>query len=101
MLSAQLRISRSTGTKDSLLRSTFDDPTDLSNLSELGVLFLLFEMGLELSSDRLRALKTYAFGLGTVQVFVTTFAFICFAVPFGRSLGTGERFLLSHRCTDL
>lgn len=69
--------------------STFDDPADLAALSELGVLFLLFEMGLELSSDRLRALKSYAFGLGTVQVVVTTFTFVCFAVPFGRSLGTG------------
>lgn len=32
------------------------------------MLFLLFEMGLELSTDRLKALKVYAFGLGTVQV---------------------------------
>jgi Kef-type K+ transport system membrane component KefB len=52
------------------------------------VLFLLFEMGLELSSDRLRSLRNYAFGLGTVQVLASTTAFVCFAVPFGASLGT-------------
>jgi Kef-type K+ transport system membrane component KefB len=68
--------------------SAFDDPQTLAELSNLGVLFLLFEMGLELSTDRLRALSRYAFGLGTVQVFATTLAFVLFAVPFGKSLGT-------------
>jgi Kef-type K+ transport system membrane component KefB len=68
--------------------SAFDDPQTLADLSNLGVLFLLFEMGLELSTDRLRALSRYAFGLGTIQVFATTLAFVLFAVPFGKSLGT-------------
>lgn len=68
--------------------SAISSPKELGELAELGVLFLLFEMGLELSSDRLRALRTYAFGLGTVQVLVTTAAFIAFAVPFGSSVGT-------------
>ena len=70
------------------LCSVFDDPVTLGELSELGVLFLLFEMGLELSSDRLQALKKYAFGLGTIQVIVTTTAFVLFAIPFGHSVGT-------------
>ena len=35
--------------------SLIRDPKDMEALSELGVLFLLFEMGLELSLDRLKA----------------------------------------------
>eukprot|EP00892_Ulva_mutabilis_P002658 jgi/Ulvmu1/12393/UM009_0039.1 len=68
--------------------NAISSPKELGELAELGVLFLLFEMGLELSSDRLRALRTYAFGLGTVQVSVTTAVFVAFAVPFGSSVGT-------------
>jgi Kef-type K+ transport system membrane component KefB len=70
------------------LCSAISSPKELSELAELGVLFLLFEMGLELSSDRLRALSTYAFGLGTAQVLFTILAFVAFAVPFGGSIGT-------------
>jgi Kef-type K+ transport system membrane component KefB len=40
----------------------------VQHLSELGVLFLLFEMGLELSLDRLKSLAKYAFGMGSLQV---------------------------------
>ncbi|KAA8493143.1 K(+) efflux antiporter 3, chloroplastic [Porphyridium purpureum] len=45
---------------------------DIAEIADFGVLFLLFEMGLELSIDRLRKLRKYAFGLGLVQVTVTT-----------------------------
>lgn len=45
-----------------------NDMEEISELSELGVLFLLFEMGLELSLDRLKALAKYAFGMGSLQV---------------------------------
>ena len=44
-----------------------NDREDMETLSELGVLFLLFEMGLELSLDRLKALAKYAFGMGSLQ----------------------------------
>ena len=64
------------------------DLEDLERLSELGVLFLLFEMGLELSLDRLKALAKYAFGLGTLQMIVCTSAFSLFALPVGNGLGT-------------
>ena len=40
-------------------------------LAELGVIFLLFTIGLELTIDRLRVIRRYIFGLGTVQVLVT------------------------------
>ncbi|XP_025622214.1 K(+) efflux antiporter 3, chloroplastic isoform X4 [Arachis hypogaea] len=42
--------------------------TDVKVLSEWGILFLLFEMGLELSLARLKALAKYAFGMGFTQV---------------------------------
>lgn len=40
---------------DSMVCRLFRNIEDIQKLSELGVLFLLFEMGLELSLDRLKA----------------------------------------------
>ena len=40
-------------------------------LAELGVVFFLFEMGLELSTSKLKSLGTDVFGLGTAQFLVT------------------------------
>eukprot|EP00953_Heterococcus_sp_UTEX-ZZ885_P040970 20930-Heterococcus_DN1.PRE.3 len=51
------------------------DLRDLNTLGEFGITFLLFEQGLELSLDRLKALSKYAFGLGTLQVLLSTLAF--------------------------
>jgi len=48
------------------------DVADISQIADIGVLFLLFEMGLELSFDRLRKLRIYAFGLGTLQMACTS-----------------------------
>lgn len=42
-----------------------------SLLGELGVVFLLFAIGLELSIERLKAMRYYVFGLGSLQVFIT------------------------------
>lgn len=41
-------------------------------LAELGVVFFLFEMGLELSTSKLKSLGADVFGLGTTQFLVTT-----------------------------
>ena len=43
-----------------------------SVLGELGVVFLLFAIGLELSIERLKAMRRYVFGLGSLQVFITS-----------------------------
>ncbi|ABV75482.1 glutathione-regulated potassium-efflux system protein kefB [Rickettsia akari str. Hartford] len=40
-------------------------------LGELGVVFLLFAIGLELSFERLKAMRRYVFGLGSLQVVTT------------------------------
>lgn len=49
---------------------TIDDADQLAQLSELGVAFLLFTIGLELSWDRLKAMRKLVFGLGMTQVVV-------------------------------
>ncbi|GLC53047.1 hypothetical protein PLESTB_000702300 [Pleodorina starrii] len=66
----------------------FQDLQDTERLGELGVLFLLFEMGLELSLDRLKSLAKFAFGLGSLQVALCTGIFTAFALPVGHGLGT-------------
>lgn len=40
-------------------------------LAEFGVVFLLFAIGLELSFERLKAMRKYVFGLGSMQVIIT------------------------------
>ncbi|WP_316355054.1 monovalent cation:proton antiporter-2 (CPA2) family protein [Candidatus Trichorickettsia mobilis] len=40
-------------------------------LAEFGVVFLLFAIGLELSFERLKAMRKYVFGLGLLQVLIT------------------------------
>ncbi|WIA33402.1 hypothetical protein OEZ86_006536 [Tetradesmus obliquus] len=64
------------------------DLKDMETLSELGVLFLLYEQGLELSLDRLKALSKYAFGMGSLQVILSTLLFTAVALPVGSGLGT-------------
>lgn len=52
------------------LRVVTHNQTDL--LGELGVVFLLFAIGLELSIERLKAMRKYVFGLGSLQVLITS-----------------------------
>ncbi len=47
---------------------TIDNPGQLSQLAELGVVFLLFMIGLELSWERLRTMRRLIFGMGALQV---------------------------------
>ncbi|CAN6343911.1 unnamed protein product [Urochloa humidicola] len=62
--------------------------TDVKLLSEWGILFLLFEMGLELSLSRLKALARFAFGMGLPQVLLSTLAFTAFELPPNGAIGT-------------
>lgn len=48
-----------------------DDPEGVRRVAELGVIFLLFAIGLELSVERLKALRRFIFGLGAAQTVVT------------------------------
>jgi len=47
---------------------TVDNPDEIAQLAEFGVVFLLFMIGLELSWERLRLMRKWVFGLGAVQV---------------------------------
>lgn len=46
-----------------------------SALAELGIVFFLFEMGIELSTERLRSMKKDVFNLGGAQFFGSALAF--------------------------
>lgn len=68
-------------------------------LAELGVVFLLFMIGLELSVSRLRALGSKVFGLGSLQVLITsgvigTAAYL-FGLPFEAATIIGGGLALS------
>ena len=47
---------------------TINSPKELAQLGELGVVFLMFMIGLELSWARLWLMRRYVFGLGALQV---------------------------------
>ncbi|XP_021776207.1 K(+) efflux antiporter 3, chloroplastic-like isoform X1 [Chenopodium quinoa] len=75
--------------------------TDVKVLSEWGILFLLFEMGLELSLARLKALAIFAFGIGLPQVLLSTLAFSAFELPPNEAIGTKLLMFLFHSRPDL
>ncbi|MGB4191561.1 MAG: cation:proton antiporter [Rickettsiales bacterium] len=55
-------------------------------LGEVGVIFLLFAIGLELTFDRLKAMRRYVFGFGSLQVVITAFSLGLVACLLGESL---------------
>jgi monovalent cation:H+ antiporter-2, CPA2 family len=65
----------------------FSRNADFTFLAELGVVFLLFLIGLELSFERLVTMKRYVFGLGGLQVILTVLAISASAL----FLGYGNR----------
>jgi CPA2 family monovalent cation:H+ antiporter-2 len=50
---------------------TVSEPAQISGFAELGVVFLLFSIGLELSWERLRLMRRMVFGLGAAQTLVS------------------------------
>jgi CPA2 family monovalent cation:H+ antiporter-2 len=53
---------------------TVVDAKNVAAIAELGVVFLLFVIGLELSYQRLQTMRRLVFGLGTLQVVLSTAA---------------------------
>jgi CPA2 family monovalent cation:H+ antiporter-2 len=51
---------------------TVVDAKNVAGIAELGVVFLLFLIGLELSYDRLREMRRLVFGLGGAQIVIST-----------------------------
>jgi CPA2 family monovalent cation:H+ antiporter-2 len=65
---------------------TMQHPEEIAQLAELGVVFLLFMIGLELSWERLRSMSRLIFGLGFLQVAVCASAIGAVALALGQSL---------------
>lgn len=62
------------------------DPEHILHFAELGVVFLLFVVGLELQPSRLWVLRKMVFGLGSAQVIISAVVIAAIAWSFG--LGT-------------
>ncbi len=64
------------------------DVDTIQALGELGVVFLLFTVGLELPFERIRVMQARTFALGAAQVFVTALAVTGIAILIGVSTRT-------------
>ncbi len=67
---------------------TIADQERVEPFAELGVLFLLFTIGLELSVDRLWAMRRLVFGAGSAQVLVTATVIAAAAMLLGVAGGS-------------
>lgn len=56
---------------------------NLTHIAELGVVFLMFLIGLELSFERLNTMRRLVFGLGGLQVMTSLAAITCLALVSG------------------
>ncbi|XP_078442718.1 K+ efflux antiporter 2 [Wolffia australiana] len=75
-------------------------------IAEFGVVFLLFNIGLELSVERLSSMKKYVFGLGTAQVLATAtaiglIAHMCCGQPGPAAIVIGNGLALSSTAVVL
>lgn len=59
---------------------------DMALIAELGIVFLLFSLGLEFSVSRLMAMRNLVFGLGSLQVIITAIVVIVLLGCLGFSL---------------
>ena len=53
---------------------TIQDRASIAMMAEMGIVFLLFAIGLELSFERLNMMRKVVFGLGTLQLAISAFA---------------------------
>jgi CPA2 family monovalent cation:H+ antiporter-2 len=65
---------------------TFSDPERVRPFAELGVLFLLFLIGLEISFERLWAMRRHVFGTGPAQFVLSAFLLVLGGLWFGAGL---------------
>ncbi|MDO9411351.1 MAG: cation:proton antiporter [Pseudolabrys sp.] len=64
---------------------TVVDADNVAGIAELGVVFLLFLIGMELSFERLKAMRRLVFGLGSMQIVASTAVIGAIAYQFGNS----------------
>ena len=61
------------------------DSHAVEQIAEIGVVFLLFAIGLEVSIPRLLAMRNIVFGIGLTQVVISTLSTIAIGMAFGLS----------------
>lgn len=66
-----------------LAHFVFTESEEFAQLAELGVVFLLFLIGIELSFERLITMRRLVFGLGSLQMLVTTIVLTLIALWLG------------------
>ena len=64
---------------------TIGDVKEVAGFAQLGIVFLLFLIGLELSLHRLMTMRRLVFGLGGLQILITTMLLAGFAVYRGKT----------------
>ena len=69
-----------------LTNITIKDTNTVHVLGELGIITLMFMIGLELSLERLKQLRRFIFGLGSAQILVTGLIIFFIATLFDNSL---------------
>ena len=67
---------------------TIGDAKSIAGIAELGIVFLLFLIGLEMSFQRLMSLRRYVIGLGGLQFIVTTVVITTAALLAGQKPST-------------
>lgn len=65
---------------------TIADPAGVAGIAELGIVFLLFVIGLELSLARLKTMRRLVAGLGGLQVVLSAAAITAAALAMGQEL---------------
>ena len=74
-------------------------------LGQMGVVFFLFSVGLKLTLERLQSMRRYVFGLGALQVLITSFAIgtFCYMVDVSvqASILIGSALALSSTAVSL
>lgn len=68
--------------------SLYSDPEQMHLLAEVGIVFLLFSLGLEFSLPKLVAMRNLVFGVGAGQMLFTTAVFAGIALLFGQTVST-------------
>ncbi|MCE2964313.1 MAG: cation:proton antiporter, partial [Alphaproteobacteria bacterium] len=76
-----------------------DDIDRIQAVADLGVIFLMFIIGLELPIERLKVMRRWIFGLGSAQVLLTTMVLsgvcLAFNMSMEASIVTGGALALS------
>ena len=86
-----------------VLGHAINDTSMISTLSELGVIFLLFIIGLEFSAEKFSAIKRYALIGGILQVSLTTIAitFLGMAIGLEKNSSVFFGFLVAFSSTAI